>query len=591
MQMRGFFFDCFVPMFKRTIFPFLILPFLPFFGMGQSLPFNQYGNEIWLGDSINGLPAPNRFGFNYRPDNNLPPKLKLTLPINSGDSNTYSRMLYRITNAQNQSLGARVYGPLGEGELIDLNLQRISNNGWMVQSESRFTYADVQLLLDVIDEKLSIDVSGNAIILDRDQNGGLRSDSYDVATDGGAFGALANDVFLTNAFNRSTDYKGRMALKYSLNNRLGFSAIGQLKKQRYLYDDDAGDQPYYDAFRGDTSNVAVRDSNKDFIWATGGSASYLITNDSLKRQTIEVTLMHNAIRYGSMGPTQFTTNTALHAAFESIGLRNTIRLLGKSGIAGYNEGDFQVKASWNRHLKDATNADTSTSGEWHLLLKMNAQRYAPYAVHTRYQSHFLSWSSSLAKSNAIDLDGGIEHQGARGKLGLNLSADYRENFVFLNDLLEVEQSNSAIAVAGAELMGDYSIQRFELSGIARYQVNVFDAVYDLPMFSVAGELSYSFPIFNKAIYLKTGTGVSYFTDYRARAYAPFMDMYYLQRSERYGNYLQVDPFVQASIQSVDVSFRFLNATYGMLGIEPVVGPGYPSVPRYFEVRIDWTFKN
>jgi len=141
------------------------------------------------------------------------------------------------------------------------------------------------------------------------------------------------------------------------------------------------------------------------------------------------------------------------------------------------------------------------------------------------------------------------------------------------------------------LMGDYSIQRFELSGIARYQVNVFDAVYDLPMFSVAGELSYSFPIFNKAIYLKTGTGVSYFTDYRARAYAPFMDMYYLQRSERYGNYLQVDPFVQASIQSVDVSFRFLNATYGMLGIEPVVGPGYPSVPRYFEVRIDWTFKN
>ncbi|NQV53820.1 MAG: hypothetical protein HQ500_11595 [Flavobacteriales bacterium] len=578
-------------MFKRTIFTFLTLPFLPFFGIGQSLPFNQYGNEIWLGDSINGLPAPNRFGFNYRPDNNLPPKLRLTLPITSSDSNTYSRMLYRITNAQNQSLGARVYRPLGEGEFIDFNLQRISNNGWMVQSESRFTYADVRLLLDVIDEKLTLDLSGDATILDRDQNGGLKSDAYDIATDAGPFGALANDVFLTTAFNRSTDYKGRMALKYSLNERLAFSGIGQVKQQRYLYDDNDGDRPYYDAFRDDTNNVAVRDSNNVFIWGTGGSASYLISEDSIKRQAIEITLMHNAIRYRSMEPTAFTTNTSVQAAFESVGLRNTIRLLGRSGIAGYNEGDFLVKGSWDRLLNGVTESDSLASGQWHLLLKVNAQRYAPYGAYSRYQSNFLSWNLNLSKSNAIDFDGGIEHQGERGRFGFMLNSDYRENFVFLNDVLEVEQANKAIAVAGVELMGDYTFRRFDLSGIARYQLNVFDLVYDLPMFSTAVEVSYSFPVFNKAIYLKTGTGITYFTDYRARAYAPFMDMYYLQRSERFGNYLQVDPFIQASIQSVDVSFRFLNATYGLLGIEPLVGPRYPSVPRYFEVRIDWIFKN
>jgi len=66
---------------------------------------------------------------------------------------------------------------------------------------------------------------------------------------------------------------------------------------------------------------------------------------------------------------------------------------------------------------------------------------------------------------------------------------------------------------------------------------------------------------------------------------------FIQSSNKYGNYLQVDPFAMARIQRVDISLAYVNATYGLINDDPIIAPGYPILPRYLKIVIDWNFKN
>ncbi|MEQ9186959.1 MAG: putative porin, partial [Cryomorphaceae bacterium] len=422
---------------------------------------------------------------------------------------------------------------------------------------------------------------------------GLQSDTYNLADDAGAFGALNNDVFLSSAFNRSTDLRVQTDVEYTLTKKLNLTGIGRLKQQRFLYDDERGDQSYYDAFRNDTSLSRVRDSNKVFIWSTGARASYVIAQDASKSQKVHLTFLHHAIRYRSMEATQFTTNTTVSAQFLSVGTSTSLDVLGRAVIAGYNAGDIQLKGVLNHALSNVPAADSmpSVAGKWSAKFKLAAQRYEPYVIYSRYRSSYLNWTSDLTKTTAVDMAGGLVRSAAKGGAEFRLTSQWRDGLVYLNEDLEVTQSLTNIALVGVEVQGDLAAKGFELAGIARYQLNVLSKVYDLPMISASGEFSYAFPMFNKSIYIQAGAGASYFSDYRARAYAPFMDVYYLQRNARFGNYLQLDPFMRASVQSVDVTLRLINGAYGLFGSQAMIAPGYPTVPRFLEIRIDWVFKN
>ena len=98
-------------------------------------------------------------------------------------------------------------------------------------------------------------------------------------------------------------------------------------------------------------------------------------------------------------------------------------------------------------------------------------------------------------------------------------------------------------------------------------------------------------MFKRSIYLDAGLDGWVFTGYKARTYLPFLDLYTLQQTSWFGTYTQLNPFIRATVQSVDVTIRMLNAGYGVTHTKPLVAPGYPSVPRYVEVQVDWKFKN
>lgn len=588
LQKRGFFFDCFASMFPLRILSILPLLLLTLLTKSQDLPFNAYGNERWVGDSIIGLPHLGPSEFRFRPYGVIPPPVDLSIPVAKGDSNTYSRLIYRVSTAENQSLIGRVQRPLSPNEELLIDIQRISNRGWMASSQSRYTYGRVFLSKNLAKDRLRWVIDARSRIFDRDINSGLRRPYYPFS-EAGDLGLLTNDIQLNSAFNRSTSNELETSIGYRINRRLQFAVIGELSNSRFLYDDDSGNKVYYDSLRSDTSFSEVRDSSSVFQWAVGGRLTYRLAKDSSVNRFLEAEVRQQSIHHKSTYRGRFNTNTLIQLAYRHKVDKLSWNAMGRTYLAGYNQGDIQLNSTFIYHLnKESTEEGTRSTD---LELRINAQRVEPAVIFTSYASNFLSFDNELNKMSALDISAGFNGAGSSWHAGFKAVAQAREQFVYMDEALQVQQASDLIAIVGADANAGFKAKGWDLNLRGRYQVNLMDRIYDVPMFVGIADLSYAFPMFKKSVYLKTGADSWYFTEYLARGYMPFNDLYFLQTSEKYGDYLQLNPYVMATVQSVDVKIRVLNATYGLLPIGPMVGPRYPSIPRFIEFQIDWTFKN
>ena len=88
-----------------------------------------------------------------------------------------------------------------------------------------------------------------------------------------------------------------------------------------------------------------------------------------------------------------------------------------------------------------------------------------------------------------------------------------------------------------------------------------------------------------------GISGHYFSRYYARGYIPHLDVYYSQSEQTFGDYLQLDFHTSVAIKNTKVFFEVRNLNYQAFMSPVLVGPNYPSVPRYFAFGIDWTFMN
>jgi hypothetical protein len=124
-----------------------------------------------------------------------------------------------------------------------------------------------------------------------------------------------------------------------------------------------------------------------------------------------------------------------------------------------------------------------------------------------------------------------------------------------------------------------------------YQMTSSDYRFSLPEVLNKGSLSYNLPLFKHAITIKPGIEGVFYSDYYAMGFHPNLMTYYVQADRKFGPYLTSHVFLNARVQSVDVSLRFENWNYDLFGQEPLVAPNYPGVPRFFQVRVKWVFKN
>ncbi len=156
------------------------------------------------------------------------------------------------------------------------------------------------------------------------------------------------------------------------------------------------------------------------------------------------------------------------------------------------------------------------------------------------------------------------------------------------------QYGSTVAVSSIRIKNDLNWYKFGLASDWIYQkVLSGEEVFSVPEFILRESIYYSNRFFKRHLHLQTGFTVKYFTSFYASAYHPVLGDYYMQRTQKIGDFMWLDYFVNFKVKR----FRFylkaehLNALWERTAPKYYSAPGYPM--RDFNIRfgINWIFFN
>ena len=114
-------------------------------------------------------------------------------------------------------------------------------------------------------------------------------------------------------------------------------------------------------------------------------------------------------------------------------------------------------------------------------------------------------------------------------------------------------------------------------------------IINLPELVTRNTIFYSTDMFNKALFLQTGLGFSYFSKYFMNGYDPLLSELYIQNEKMIGGFPMIDFFVNAKIQQTRLYFKFEHFNSSFTGYKYYSAPNYPYRDFTFRFGLVWNF--
>lgn len=588
MFSRGFFFGSFDQVFSTLKSLLCIIGLLVVsnnLSLAQDVR-NIYANLFWIADDVTQISGQDFIGSSLRGNPIYVPSFHATDAI---DTNAYSTISYDLGGNANQRLQANLERPLSKKARFFFVLDRHSYPGWMTSSFSRATILGAGVIYTQ-QKGMNYRVNGGVLSRDREMNGGLTGTQYGFANDG--FSDLANDVWFNNAFIRdqSITLNADVFYAFSKTDTSQFS-IGlrpTFNRERFVYENNGDDSLYYESF-GRTVDLDVLADSSQLLRAENEIyMRYSWKPDSIRSFELTGWLGLDLFGYQSNDlRTDFVNNrVGGELLFSGKNLSSTTTI--NSIFQGFNAGDASVRS----HLRfNLFHTDSTRSQSGYLLAKLNAVTNRAPLVFERYRSQIEQRSLDLNRMTRLEVQLSYEQRSERFRLELGASFTSVSGWTYFNDRLDVQQRNAPLTLIAPFIKIAHRGEVLQAAWSGRYQYHERSKVYSLPDWVSQAELALRFPLFKERIYMNAGVEGWYFSGYIARGYVPMYDQFFVQSTQRFEDYLQVNPRISARIQTVDVALSYMNANYGFTSNSPLVAPGYPSVPRFVMLNIKWRFKN
>lgn len=555
----------------------------------------MYGNLNWVEDSLLDLGSRGSVGFEAmekRVDYANSYVRLLERDSITDDSSTFSRVIYELGGNSNQRLTAVLSRPLGKKQDFFLYFDRYSFPGWMINSFSRGTKMGGEYKIRNW-RGFNSRVSLEGVIDDREMNGGLSGTSYSISESQSQrdFGSITSDVFLEDSFWRRTHLHAEIELTkgFELSDRFSVDIGVEVaySRQKFIYQDDSPDSTFYSSYFGDSIDDSLKDSIRFFEVRPTFFVRFDYRVDSNLLLRSESKIKSNHVDYVSNGLSSTFLNLSLEQDLILESDKFNWVVSSEYYFSGFNRGDLGVESVFNMDILDRGLNSKRLGSEF----KFKYTLSEPRMVFQFYENELGVNVVDYEKTSS--LGGTARLISTFNKLSFDACLEYESmsNAVFFRSDFTSKQYSETIHLVAPSLGLHYKGAVFEANTRATYQVNSQDSIYSLPQWVLRSNFTAKFRLFKKKIGMEIGCDAWYFSDYYARGYLPMVDQMFIQNSQRFGNYIQVDPFMKAQIQRVDISLIYKNATYGLFEDDPIIAPGYPIIPRYLNIVIDWKFKN
>jgi len=580
-------------LFSKYIFSFFVL--LAYQNL-QCQVTSIYGNLNWIEDSVESLGKEQSSGFSSLSfgDKVFSEGFVQMLEKDSieDDSSTFSRVIYELGGKANQRLTAVLSRPIKDNQRLFLYFDRHAYPGWMLRSFSRGTKIGGDYSIQDL-KGFDVSVSVDGVITDNEMNGGLSGLEYSISESQGQrdFGSVTSDIFLNEAYWRNTFFHSdfKISREVPLKNRssINFGLYGTYLRQKFLYNDEDPDSTFYAEYIGDTIDVPFRDSIRSNELSTSLFVGFSNQIDSTRLISSTTSFDIDNVNYFSNSLRRSFVNFSLRQELDLSGEHFNVNVSGAYFLSGFNSGDIHVASK----LVIGSNTDQSNIYGLRAELKGSYSLVEPIMVFQYYENslgqNVVDYNKTSSIRGRVSLSNGFR----KGNVNLSLEYESLINAVYFQSDFSSKQYSETIQLLTPSLSYKYEGKVVKSHSRVLYQISSQDSIYSLPEWVLQSNVAFKFRLFKKKVGIEMGVDAWYFSDYYARGYLPMVNHMFIQSSNKYGNYLQVDPFAMARIQRVDISLAYVNATYGLINDDPIIAPGYPILPRYLKIVIDWNFKN
>lgn len=252
---------------------------------------------------------------------------------------------------------------------------------------------------------------------------------------------------------------------------------------------------------------------------------------------------------------------------------------GRLYLTGYHAGQTELTGYINKPLtigRDTTSL--RVEGSLKTLVPDYYQRYF-------YSNHF-QWSNNFDNINEMTIKSSIHSQTYKTTLGVNYSLI--GNYIYNDGNALPAQAGSELLVLSAYLNKDFESDHWvvRMQGLIQKANN--ENMVHLPTFAGFASINYR-TIVSKVLYFQLGADARYNSAFYADAYDPGTSRFYLQNSQKIGNYPYIDLHANLKLKRTRIFFNLLNAGSGLVGNNYFVAPDYPYYRRTFRLGLAWSF--
>jgi hypothetical protein len=246
------------------------------------------------------------------------------------------------------------------------------------------------------------------------------------------------------------------------------------------------------------------------------------------------------------------------------------------GLNGYNADD--VKSSIQMNYKPSENFSVGLEGSYKLI--------EPELYYKNFTSNHFKWvNDSLEKQQTIYFGAKVKLE--KYRLTLFANAKLRDNFMYFDTLVNLNQHDFATRNISLGIEKDYSLYKFHFKTALIYQITSDEIVMPLPNIVARQVVYYENKLFKRSLKVRVGVNASYTSKYYAYEFMPSISQFYVQNNTEIGAYPYVDFFISTHLKRAQVFFKWEHINAGMSGYSYLLTPITPAHDRSFKFGVSW----
>ncbi|MHB8260166.1 MAG: putative porin [Bacteroidia bacterium] len=248
-------------------------------------------------------------------------------------------------------------------------------------------------------------------------------------------------------------------------------------------------------------------------------------------------------------------------------------------LAGFNKANYELDVNYRFTMKhgfyiDAAAQDQSRLPDFNLMF-YNGNRFF-------WQNNFSAVQTQNIKVSIVN---------KRYKFYVGVFSQMQQNQIYCNTDALPTQYKGSTNITRLFAGKDLRLWHIHINNNINYQLTKDTNIIRLPNWVTTHQLYYESKLFKNNLWLQIGFQARYISSYKANAYMPATNQFYLQNDKYYGDYVFIDFFISAEIYPVRFFILATHLNQGFMGGNYILTPNYPMPDRSFKFGLTWLLFN